>query len=236
MLKKWKSLFIRDESEDAKKKEEEEEAALDESIEMAENLLEEFEDFDDFEKELEQALSGEVFDKEGKVDNQIIEKLLEEVEKNNQEGFDYFEYKKSLKALEKMPMNEVTKYRSAFATASTMGVTLQTLVDSANFYLNILNKQNEKITSEFDKVIKKEVEGKENKIVKLKTSIQEKKAMIKKLTEEISEHEKEITDMKYAVKDSKKEISESQNNFKVSFEFLKSEFTRDIARMKEYLK
>lgn len=234
MFKNLKSLFIIETTEDNQKKEEE--LTSDSSVENAEYLLGELDDFDDFDEKLEAALSGEMIEKEGVVDNQIIEQLLLEVEKNDLEGFDYFEYKKALKALDKMPMNEVTKYRSAFATASTMGVTLDDLLKSAAFYVSILDAENEKINTDFEKKITESVGKKEEEIADLKNTIQEKKALIKKLTEEIETHENQITDLKYKVKDAKKELTENQNDFKVSFDYLKSQFTIDIARMKEYLK
>ncbi|WMX14238.1 hypothetical protein [Aureispira sp. CCB-E] len=229
-----KSLFIIETTEDNQKKEEE--LTSDSSVENAEYLLGELDDFDDFDEKLEAALSGEMIEKEGVIDNQIIEQLLLEVEKNDLEGFDYFEYKKALKALDKMPMNEVTKYRSAFATASTMGVTLDDLLKSAAFYVSILDAENEKVNTDFEKKITESVGKKEEEIADLKNTIQEKKALIKKLTEEIETHENQITDLKYKVKDAKKELTENQNDFKVSFDYLKSQFTIDIARMKEYLK
>jgi hypothetical protein len=234
MLKNWRSLFIVNDTEDEKEKEEDQ--TLDDSIKIAETLLEELDDFSDIDDQIEQALSGELMEKEGVVDNTIIELLFAEVEKKNRDGFDYFEYKQSLKALDKMPMNEVTKYRSAFATASTMGVTLKVLLESASFYLEILEKENKKYSNTFEKQIKEKVGEKEEKIIQLKTTIEEKKTLIKKLTEEIYEHENQIKDLKYNVKDSKKEISLAQNTFKVTFNYLKAQFTEDITRMKEYLK
>jgi predicted nucleic acid-binding Zn-ribbon protein len=198
--------------------------------------LDELDEFDDFDKKLEAALSGEMIEKDGVVDNDIIEQLLLEVEKTDLEGFDYFEYKKALKALDKMPMNEVTKYRSAFATASTIGVTLEDLLKSAAFYVAVLDTENEKTNVDFEKKITESVGKKETEVTQLKTKIQEKKALIKKLTGEITQHENKISDLKYKIKDSKKELTESQNNFKVTFDYLKSQFTIDIARMKEYLK
>jgi peptidoglycan hydrolase CwlO-like protein len=133
-------------------------------------------------------------------------------------------------------MNEVTKYRSAFATASTIGVTLEDLLKSAAFYVAVLDAENEKTTVDFEKKITESVGKKEKEVTQLKNKIQEKKALIKKLTGEITQHENKISDFKYKIKDSKKELAESQNNFKVTFDYLKSQFTIDIARMKEYLK
>ena len=53
----------------------------------------------------------------------FIEVLLGALDKNNLKGFDYLEFKQSLQSLAKMPMDEATKYQSAFAMAQTMGAT-----------------------------------------------------------------------------------------------------------------
>jgi len=74
-------------------------------------------------------------------DEAIEAKLFKALEDNNQPGFDYFEYKRSLKSLEKFPMDEATKYQSAFATAATMDVTLDKLVGSVEFYKKVLKQE-----------------------------------------------------------------------------------------------
>ena len=64
----------------------------------------------------------------GKVTEQFTEVLLRAMSENNIEGFDYLEYKKSLSSLRKMPMDEPTRYQSAFAMAQTMGAQPQRLM------------------------------------------------------------------------------------------------------------
>ncbi len=246
MFKNLKSLFIVEDTEAEKKEEnistddiyEEEESDI-----IMEEDFEEEESIDDFEFDATgttlvntSEIDEEVLASEGKVDPKIIEKLLQEVEKNNMEGFDYFEFKKSLKALEQMPMDEATKYRSAFATASTMGVTLDKLLSSAKFYVGILDGENKKFTTVFESQISDNVDGKEEEIVQLEATIKEKAAQIKLLTEQIAEHQEQIGKLAQKIKDSKVKISETQNNFMVSFNFLKAQFDEDISKMQQYLK
>ncbi|SEL70048.1 hypothetical protein SAMN04487910_3101 [Aquimarina amphilecti] len=173
---------------------------------------------------------------EGMLDTKIVEKLLQAIEKNNLEGFDYLEYKKSLKALEKMPMDEATKYRSAFATASTMGVTLDKLLQTTNFYVGVLDKENEQFIGAFKNQFDSKVSGREREIAQFESIIKEKSEQIKKLTEEIAKHQQQIGDLKAKVEESNSKINKTQNDFKVSYSHLKAQFEEDIVKMQKYLK
>lgn len=172
----------------------------------------------------------------GDLDKKIIEKLLQAIEKNNLEGFDYLEYKKSLKALEKMPMDEATKYRSAFATAATMGVTLDKLLQTTDFYIGILNKENEQFLGAFKSQFNDKVSGREREIAQFESIIKEKSEQIKKLTEEITKHQQQIGDLKVKLEESNNKINKTQNDFKVSYDHLKSQFEEDKVKMQKYLK
>ncbi|MEM1214943.1 MAG: hypothetical protein AAGJ82_04620, partial [Bacteroidota bacterium] len=80
----------------------------------------------------------------GKIKPKFTDILLSAMDKADLEGFDYLEYKKSLQSLTKMNMDEATAFKSAFAMAQTMGATPTKLVQSAQHYLNILQKEEEK--------------------------------------------------------------------------------------------
>lgn len=175
-------------------------------------------------------------DTSGTVDQTIVEKLLSAIEKNNLEGFDYLEYKKSLKALEKMPMDEATKYRSAFATASTMGVTLEKLLNTVRFYIGVLDKENEQFVGTFKNQFTDKVANKEKEITQFEGIIKEKAEKIKQLTEEIARHQDQIADLKVKLEEGKLKINQTQSNFTESYTLLKSQFEEDIVKMHQYLK
>ena len=80
--------------------------------------------------ELVQKPDQKVTSSTGNVDNDILGKLFQALEDNNQSGFDYMEFRKALKTLSALPMDESIKYQSTFATASTIGVTLEMLLSS----------------------------------------------------------------------------------------------------------
>ncbi len=172
----------------------------------------------------------------GTVDAKIVEKLLLAIEKNNLDGFDYLEYKKSLKALEKMPMDEATKYRSAFATASTMGVTLDKLLKTTDFYLGVLNKENEQFLGAFKSQFNDKVSGREREIAQFESIIKEKSEQIKRLTEEITKHQTQIGELRKKLEESNQKINKTQEDFKLSYDHLKNQLEEDKIRMEKYLK
>ena len=173
---------------------------------------------------------------DGTIDAKIVEKLLQAIEKNNLEGFDYLEYKKSLKALEKMPMDEATKYRSAFATAATMGVTLEKLLETTNFYIGVLDKENEQFTGAFKSQFDDKVSGREREIAQFESVIKEKSEQIKKMTEEITKHQEQISVLRTKLEESNNKINKTQNDFKLSYTHLKSQLEADKINMEKYLK
>src|SRR5258705_117865 len=81
---------------------------------------------------------------EGTGDQRIMTALLKAIEENNMDGFDFLEFKNSLKALSQMSLDEATRFRSAFATASTMGVTVPKLLESVDYYKKVLIAEKDK--------------------------------------------------------------------------------------------
>lgn len=244
MFRNLKSLFIIQEGADQSQSSEEDtpDDGTTEDLgglmtnEEAADILGELNTLDDFDAKLAAALEGELIDEHGIVDQEIVGELLDEVEKNNLDGFDYFEYKQSLKALDKMPMDEATKYRSAFATAATMGITLDELLETANFYLGILDAADKKFQSNSEQEKKKNIGDKEEKVNQLEKTIQKKEDKIKKLQAEIAKHKNRIAELQREVKIDRVQIEKTHNNFMASFNFLRAQFADDIAKMKKYLK
>jgi predicted metal-binding transcription factor (methanogenesis marker protein 9) len=181
---------------------------------------------------IEQSTAGQA----GKVTSKFVDVLLGAMEKANMEGFDYLEYKQSLSSLAKMPMDEKTKFQSAFAMAQTMGATPQKLIDSATHYINVLKQEENK----FEKALANQIEGqignKKGQIQQLDSVIQEKAEQIKRLTEEITQHQQEIDKMKGEISTSSAKVETTKNNFIASFNKLVAQIHSDVGNMKEYLK
>mgnify|MGYP000158758946 CR=1 FL=1 len=181
---------------------------------------------------IEQSSMGQ----QGKVTSKFIDVLLGAMEKSNLDGFDYLEYKQSLSSLAKMPMDEKTKFQSAFAMAQTMGATPQKLVDSATHYINVLKEEEHK----FEKALANQVDGnignKREQITQLDSVIKEKAAQIKRLTEEITQHQQKIEGLENEISKSSVKVETTKNNFIASYNKLVAQIHSDVENMKEYLK
>lgn len=218
MFKKLKSLFI--EEEEGKKTPEKPTETPQEVEEVPENQV-----------LVEMPTVGP-----GKVSDKFTDILVGALEKNNIEGFDYLEFKKSLQSLSKMPMDEATRYKSAYAMAQTMGITPQKLVDTAQFYLNVLQKEEKKFLQAMASQKSKQIGNKQQNLHKLDELIKNKTAQIKQLTEDIEKHQKEKVQMTQEISNSSVKVESTKANFDVTYDLLVSQIKQDIDNIKNYLK
>jgi len=229
MLKKLKSLFIVEEEKVEKKTTNKSEEKVKKEANIP--IIEQNEKKIQFDQTSDANLD---FDIEN--DTKFSEKLLMAIEQKNQSGFDYIEFKKAVKALDKIQMDEATKYKSAFATAATIGVTLPKLVESVKFYINVIDSENNNFLGSFDKNYKFKIAGKEKEIIACDTSIQEKENQIRILSEEIEKKKIELDELRFKLDDSKANMDKTQQGFKNAYYNLRSQFEADIQKMEKYLK
>ncbi len=172
----------------------------------------------------------------GDINTAIVAKLLDGVDRNDLEGFDYLEYKRSLKAMESLPMDEATKYRSAFATASTVGATLDKLLSSTDYYLHTLEQERAQFDGVVERQFQDQVAGRRAQLEQLETRISEKREQIKALEAEIAESLTEARAQTLSVRESEIKIENTRRDFDASFEYVKQLFVQDAEKMRRYLK
>lgn len=68
--------------------------------------------------------------KENGADERSLEFIATAIERNNLPGFDYF-VKRAVYTMLEMKIDEATAFKSAFATAATMGLTKDKLLETA---------------------------------------------------------------------------------------------------------
>ena len=172
----------------------------------------------------------------GKVSDKFYDILFGAMEIHNQEGFDYLEYKKSLQTLSKMPMDEQTRYFSAFAAAQAMGITAQKLNDSAQFYLNILKSEDSKFQESVSVQRQKQIGSKEKAINDLDATMKAKSEQIVRLTQEIKTHQDDMEKMKAEISDAVIKIETTLSDFHATYNDLIGQIGQDVEKMKKYLK
>lgn len=174
--------------------------------------------------------------KPGSVKTKFVEILFSAMEKANLDGFDYLEYKQSLKSLEKMPMDEATRFQSAFAMAQTMGATPEHLLKTAQHYIDTLQLEEQKFEAALAKRQKEQIGSKQTKIQKLEETVKAKAAQIKQLTQEMEAHQKEAGQLQKEIATASAKVESTKNDFIASYNALIKQIGGDVENIKKYLK
>ncbi|MCB0560989.1 MAG: hypothetical protein H6573_17610 [Lewinellaceae bacterium] len=171
----------------------------------------------------------------GKVTGKFTEVLLRAMSEHNIEGFDYLEYKKSLNSLKEMPMDEPTRYQSAFAMAQTMGTTPQHLIQTAQHYVEVLRKEEQKFQEALANQKKLQIESKEQALSKLDETIKSKVEKIRQLTQEIEAHQKAKVELNQEIESAAAKVEATKLDFIASYQSLSKQIQKDVDNMKQYL-
>jgi len=172
----------------------------------------------------------------GKPDAKFVNVLLKAIEANNEEGFDYLEYKQSLQNLNTMDMDERTKYQSALAMAKTMGVTSTKLISSAKRYVKVLEAEEGKFQQALKGQKTKQVQGREDKIKAHEKAIIEKEAQIEKLQKDIKKHKAELEKIKSEIDAASLKVESTNVRFTQAYQSVKNQILKDITNMEKFLK
>ncbi|MCB0704601.1 MAG: hypothetical protein KDC34_04800 [Saprospiraceae bacterium] len=172
----------------------------------------------------------------GQVTIKFMDVLFAAMEKNNLDGFDYLEYKQSLQSLAKMPMDEATRYQSAYAMAQTMGATPQKLIQSASHYIQVLQAEEQKFQVALANQKQQNISEKEKLANDLDLTVKTKEEAIKKLQQEIETTRKQQQSLRKEVESATIKVESTKNDFIASFNKLVSQINQDMEAMKNYLK
>jgi len=169
------------------------------------------------------------------LDERSVEFLMKAIEKNNLPGFDYIEYKRSLRTLDEMDLDEETAYKSAFATATTMGLTKEKLLKTANHYKVVLEKEKQQFEAAVNKQLAQKVKSKQNEVEKLKKQVSDYQAKIAELQERIRKANKVIEEADSEIQSAEEKIRGTQENFEHTLQSLLNEIGKDVVNIERYL-
>jgi len=157
--------------------------------------------------------------------------------KNNFDSnrFDYFRFKKSLKSLEQLDMDQDTSYKSAFATASTMGLTKESLVSSAKKYLQVLDQERESFATALIERKKVKVDGRKAEVADYHKKIEQHKVKIQELQREIEIFQRSIDNVDQDVEEATLKIEGTKDRFLSVYNVLSQAITADIETINKYL-
>ena len=171
----------------------------------------------------------------GQIDSKFSEVLLQAMERANVEGFDYLEFKRALQNLSQMPMDEPTRYRSAFAMAQTMGATPERLIQTAQHYISALSQEEAQFQRALANQQQKQVGAKQEQIQQLHGTIKQKEEQIRRLQAEIDQHRVELHSLETEISQASTKMEATRNDFIASYNHLVSQIEQDIENLRRYL-
>ncbi len=169
------------------------------------------------------------------LDTRSSQFLMKALESNNLPGFDYLEFKQSLGALLNMNMDMATAFKSAFATASTMGLTKVKLLDSASHYKNILLKEKGQFDIALKNRIQQRVGAKIEENKRHEARLKQIEDQIKRLQEEIVQVKEKIQSNEMAKSSEGSKLTAQQDNFEKTYQSIQGEIDKDIEQISKYL-
>jgi len=172
-----------------------------------------------------------LFDSDEITNSKMQNALISALSKNASEQFDYLKFKVSVKKMLEMGMDKDTALKSAFATASVMGITKSKLLTSAKKYRGTLDKEKEQFAIALKNKIAKNVDGKKVEAERLKKEIVSHKEKIAKLLKEIELFETKIAQVDDVVAEAQAKIESTRNDFKSTFDAIYSQIEEDIIKI-----
>jgi len=158
-----------------------------------------------------------------------LKKVLEAENKRNYPGADYYEFVLALENMKDVPV-ESAKYTSAFNVLSaTQGLTKEHLVQTANQYMALIDREVGEFNAGFDKENKDQVADKQALIESKTMKMQELSLQIAALNEDIKQLSQEVVD-------SKNKLSSAQRSFLTVAQAQKDKISVELNKIGTYIK
>lgn len=169
------------------------------------------------------------------IESKMSNALLKAIKENYTTQFDYLTFKQSVAKMRELGLDEETSYKSAFATASTMGYKKSTILTSISQYKTVLNKEKERFADSLKHQIAVKVDGKNLQVEKIKKQIASHKSKIESLQKEILIYEDKLNNMDSIVEENRTKIMETRDNFKAAYDNLYTQIEEDLLSVDKYL-
>jgi len=177
---------------------------------------------------------NDLFNAEKNLDEKSTMALLRAMVKSHNSGFDYLKFKQSIKSLQEMDIDQSVSFKSAFTTASTLGLTKAKLIASANRYLGVLQSESESFTDALRSQIDRNVNSRETMISELEARIKTNKAKIEELQKEIEAYQNKIDNVDNDIESAQVKIDSTKERFRNSYLTITDIIKKDIELINLY--
>jgi len=176
-----------------------------------------------------------LFGLDGDFDEKSINALLNAINKNHLKEFDYLKFKASVKNLMEMNMDEDTSIKSTFATAKTIGITKDYLLDTIKHYKNVLQKEKENFSVALKNKLDSSIVTKKEEGENLKKEIENLENKIKEYQKAIEQGKKRLANIDNDIQKVKTKIQSTKENFVSVVNHLETVINNDESKIKTSL-
>ncbi len=170
------------------------------------------------------------------LDPKSLEFLFNAIKANTLQGFDYLKFKQSVLSLkDAMGMSEEVAIKSAFATATTLGITREHFLENISHYSMVLQKEKAEFDAAHNKQKNLKVNQKQNETTFLQEKIKAHQAQIMELEKQIKEFQSKIDNADKEIEEAKQKIQETKSRFEETYTHFEAVLKSDIETFNKYL-
>lgn len=171
----------------------------------------------------------------GAVDENMVKFLSQAIEDANIPGFDYIEFRNALAAMASAPLPENQKYIAVFATASTMGLTKDSLLKAIDHYQGILDSKKKEFQAQVDQMIAREVTKREELKAAKETEIQTLLQQIQEAQAAIAAKQQEALEINSEIGRERLNIQQTSASFDATYNFVSGKLQGDKQKIEAYI-
>jgi peptidoglycan hydrolase CwlO-like protein len=127
------------------------------------------------------------------------------------------------------------RMNAVFSTLKVQGLSKETLVSSAETYLQVVDKDKQEFQNAVNTKVLGEIEGRKTTVDELEKKNQQNAELIQKLTQEISDNNQKITALKKEVIDEEAKINGNTNGYNIACDAMLAKLSSDIQKIKTSL-
>ena len=176
-----------------------------------------------------------LLDVPAELDKKSTDALLKAIKENYTSDFDYLKFMYSVRTLKGMDMDEETAFKSAFATAKTMGFTKDAFQKSIRFYSKVLAKEREIFAEALKRQRAEKLTGQSSKNEAIKKKIEAHKAKIQKLQGEIKAFEMKLETSDDTLHKEREKLESITENFVKSYKHFDDQMKSDLELFEQYI-
>lgn len=153
----------------------------------------------------------------------------------NLPGHDYYEFLKVAQKLEHLIIDEKTRLTSAFASLSVQGLTKDILINSANKYIDIIEKDKEGFDDALKQKIDKEIGSRKSQIDNAQSQIEANNQKIQELAKQITTFQTQIQDLKKQCDEVETTIRKNTQSFSIAHDAIVNTIKTDIQKIQSII-